>query len=310
MALALVGSLGRKGATLLAVLTLSFFIAGWIRPSPFAEERGIPEAVRRAEERRIGLDRPLAVQWARYMGRLARLDLGDSWRYDQTVNGILASALPHSLLLGSLALAAAIPAALLLGVLAASRRGGWLDALLLAKTTLWILVPPFVLGPVLLVLFSVRLGWFPVAGWGTARGAVLPVLALAPAYAAALFRLVRGGIVEALDEPFSRAARARGCSRARVLWRHALRPGLAPALGYLGPAAASVLTGTLAVEKVFAIPGLGKHFVDAVLQYDRNVLLGTVLVYTAFLLALTAVTDGIAAWADPRMRADRRGARG
>ncbi len=290
-------------ATLLAIITLSFLIARLAPGSPFESERALDPAVRAALETRYGLDRPMPAQWLAYLGGLARLDFGPSLQYpERTVREILAQALPHSLLLGLCSLAVGGILAFLLGTIAAARRGSALDQALLASSTLALLAPSFVVGPVLLIVFASWLGWFDVFGWGTAQGLVLPVLTLAPAYAAALFRLVRQGISQTLDEPFIRAAIARGNPGWRVLWVHALRPGLKPAIGYFGPAAAALLTGTLAVEKVFAIPGLGKHFVDAALGRDVFLLLGTVVVYSAFLLALTAATDALAALADPRIR--------
>jgi oligopeptide transport system permease protein len=309
--------------TLLAVLTLSFALVRAARGGPFDGERALPIEVERELAARYHLDWPLWKQYLGYLGPLnldergARFlggdgtrvlggvlagDFGPSMRYrDLTVNEILRESLPVSLALGALALLVSIASGVPCGVLAALARGRALDGCLRAAATLGIAVPNFVLASLLVLGFALAWPLFPVAGYGSPRHLVLPALALGLPTGAYVARLVRAGLLEVLAQDFVRAARARGIPERTVVLRHALPAGLLPALSYLGPAAAAILTGSLVVERIFAIPGTGSHFVNGALNRDYTLAMGVTLVYAALVYALNALVDLTAALVDPRL---------
>ena len=297
--------------TLLAVVLFSFILMRYAPGSPFDGERALDPQLRAALEAKYGLDDPLPVQVFRYVGGLLRGDFGPSLVYpDFTVNQLIAQGLPVSLRLGALALMAALVGGILIGVWAAVRAGGWLDRLLMIKATLLTAIPTFVTGPVLVLLFGLTLGWLPLsglgaedAGWGTrAAHLLLPVIALALPFIGAIAKLTRAGLAAQLDSDYVRAARGRGLSPFRVLTRHALRPALVPVASYLGPAAAGLLTGAVVIETVFALPGLGRYFVQGALNRDYPLVLGVVTLYAALIILFNLVADLLYGWLDPRMR--------
>jgi len=288
--------------TLWAVATLTFFMLRLAPGGPFLAERDIPAPARAALAARYGLDRPLAVQYVRFLGNAARLDFGPSYRRPSLqVREIIAQAFPVSLALGGLALGWALVVGGALGVLAAWRRNRWADYLSLSVALLGVSVPNFVLGPMLVLVFSLHLYWLPPALWAGWPHPVLPVVTLSALYAAYIARLTRAGMAETLGQDFIRTARAKGLPEARVLGVHALRAGALPVVSYLGPAAAGLVTGSVAVESIFAVPGLGRQLYAAALNRDYTVVLGTVLFYAALLLVLNLVVDILYARLDPRV---------
>jgi len=307
--------------TVLLIATASFALLKVAPGGPFDTERALPEAVRREVEASYGLDRPAFVdrralaegriaaafggtQYAGYLRRVVRLDLGPSLRYrGRSVNEVLAAGAPVSAALGLVALEVALLLGLPLGIFAALRAGGRFDRGVRAGTSVLVAVPNFLLATGLLAVLGLGLGWLPVAGIGTPRHLLLPVIALALPYAATIARLVRASLLETLYLDFVRAARARGLTETAVVVRHALRPALVPVVAYLGPAAAGLATGSLVIESIFNIPGMGAHFVNGALNRDYGVILGAVLVYSAVLLACNAIADVAAAALDPRLRA-------
>lgn len=291
--------------TLLGVVILSFVLMKLAPGGPFDGERLLDPATQAALARTYGLDRPLAEQLVRYIGRLAQGDFGPSLVYrDFTVTDLVAAGLPISLTLGALALLLALSIGIPAGAAAALKPGGRADDVLMFAATLATALPAFVTGPLLVLVFALSLGWLPVSGWEDGRPThlVLPVIALALPVAGAIAKLVRAGLATALAQDHIRTARARGLSPARIMVRHALRPALLPVASYLGPAAAGLLTGAVVIETVFALPGLGRYFVQGALNRDYPLVLGVVTLYAALILLFNLIADLLYGWLDPRTR--------
>lgn len=285
-----------------AVGTATFVLMKLVPGGPLSKERRLPEAVRRAIEARYRLDDPWAKQYARYMLDAARLEFGPS--YDdpgRTVGEIIAQRLPRSAALGAVSLAFAVGLAFPLAAVGALRQGRWPDRLVGLASAAGVSVPSFVLGALLLYFFAFRLRLFPAGGWGGPVYLILPAAALAAMPAAYLARLVRSELTEAMRAEFILAARARGLSRARALAVHAMRNSLGPALAYLGPQAAGVMTGSFVVEKIFNIPGLGLLYVASIGNRNYPMIMGVTLVYCVLLVSLNLLGDVAARLADPRL---------
>lgn len=299
----------------LAVYTITFALAWLIPGNPLEapEGRRPPAEVQAAMKRQYRLDDPVAFYFS-YLGRAtgvswalgrapAPFDLGPSLRNpDWTVNEILADGIPVSVTLGAAAMLIALTVGLGAGVVGGLRPGGWADAGTQAVALVGISLPGFVTGSVLLLVGGAWLRWFPVGGWGTPASIVLPAITLSLPFAAYIARLVRYGMMDEMSTDHVRTARAKGMSRRRAAVRHALKNAFLPVLSYLGPATAVALTGSFVVEKVFAVPGIGRHFVDAVLSKDLTVMMGVVLVYSTLLVLLNLAVDVLYAWVDPRIR--------
>ncbi|MEC9475867.1 MAG: ABC transporter permease [Planctomycetota bacterium] len=293
--------------TIWAVFTISFFIVRAAPGGPFDEERDPPADVKRAIEQRYNLDAPLWVQYLDQLGGWLLLDPGPSLRQpDHDVASILAAGLPVSLLLGGLALILGTTVGILLGVLAAYRVGSWLDHGVVVIASIGISLPLYVIAGILVLSISFGLGWLPPAGWQSASSLILPVLCLSLAPAAQAARLVRSGLVEMATEEFARTAYAKGNGSFSVLIRHCLRPALIPLISTLGPTAAALLTGSLVIEQIFAIPGVGMHFIQGAMNRDYPLVLGAVLLYTVLLQVLTLLGDLLLLTIDPRLREQDR----
>jgi oligopeptide transport system permease protein len=250
-----------------------------------------------------GLDQPLPVQIARYVGRIAHGDFGPSLVYrDFTVTDLVAQGLPISLTLGTLAMLLALAIGLSIGLTAAAHAGSTIDRSLMLAMTLLTAFPSFVTGPLLVLVFALGFGWLPVSGLESPRHLILPVIALALPVAGAIAKLARAGLAEVLEQDHVRTARARGLSPFRVLIVHALRPALVPVASYAGPAAAGLLTGAVVIETVFALPGLGRYFVQGALNRDYPLVLAVVTLYAALIILFNFVADLIYGWLDPRAR--------
>jgi len=288
--------------TLWVIATLTFFLMHAAPGGPFQSEREIPKAAKAQLLRQYGLDRPLGEQYVRFLGNAVRLDFGPSYKYPtQQVKDIVLASFPVSLELGLWALLLALALGVPLGVVAANRQNTALDHGAVALSLLGVSVPNFVLGPALVLVFSLTLYWFPPALWLTPAHRVLPVLTLAAVYLAYITRLTRGGMLETLRQDYIRTARAKGLSESRVIFGHALKLGVLPVVSYLGPAVAGIVTGSVAVEQIFAVPGLGRHLVSAAFNRDYTLVLGIVLFYAGFLLVLNLLVDVAYAWLDPRV---------
>lgn len=295
--------------TLAVIVVLAFALMRLAPGGPFDEEQALPPEIRANLERAYGLDQPLHVQLGRYVAGLLQGDFGPSFKFkDFTVTELIAAGLPVSVQLGSLAMLAAMLAGVPLGVFSALRHNRAADHVVMGFAVLGIALPVFVVAPLAALVFGIHLGWLPVAGWmpGEWRDMVLPVAALALPVTAYLARLTRASFLEVLGAPFVRAAQARGLGVARVVWRHALPAALVPVVSYLGPAAAAVLTGSLVVEVLFGLPGLGRHLVQGALNRDYTLVMGMVVVYAVLMILLNLLVDLAYAWLDPRMRPGRR----
>lgn len=291
--------------TLWLLVTLSFFMMRAAPGGPFDGERQLPAEIELALQAEYHLDEPLWQQYGRYLGELAQGDLGPSFQYSGfRVSELIAAGAPVSLLLGLLALLLAMLAGIALGTYAALRRGRLADRAVMLFAMLGLSVPAYVTAPLLILVFAVALGWLPAGGWGGGGPAVavLPVLALAAPQVAAIARLTRGALIEALAAPYIRTARAKGLPERRVVLRHALRPALLPVLSYLGPAAAGLITGSVVIEQVFGIPGLGRYFVQGALNRDYTLVLGVVLFYGAIVVLFNFIVDLLYGALDPRVR--------
>lgn len=288
---------------LFVVVTLTFFLVRIAPGGPFdTEKRVSPEALAQLEAH-YNLDAPLGRQYLDYLGGLVRGDLGPSFRKpSRTVSEWILLRAPVSIELGLYALGVALAIGLFAGLLAALRPNSATDYAPMSLAMIGICIPNFVLGPMLVLIFAVTLGWLPVAGWATPAHKILPAATLGTAYAAYIARLTRGGMLEVLAQDFIRTARAKGLSEARVVLRHGLRGGMQPVVAYLAPATAGLLTGSFVVEQIFHVPGLGREFVEAAFNRDYTMILGAVLVYAAFLMVLNLLADMAQAWLDPRIR--------
>jgi oligopeptide transport system permease protein len=288
--------------TLWVIATVTFFLLRLAPGGPFLAERDIPAAAREQLERAYGLDRPLAEQYVAFLGNAARFDFGPSYKYpSRQVREILFDALPVSLELGGLALLVAVVFGVPIGVLAAVRQNRAFDHAAMGLALAGVSVPNFVLGPALVLVFSLGLFLLPPALWRGPETRILPVLTLSAAYVAYVARLARAGMLEVLRQDFVRTARAKGLPERDVIGRHALKLGILPVVSYLGPATARILMGSVVVESVFQIPGLGRYLVNAAFNRDYTLVMGGVLFYAAFLLVLNLVVDLAYTWLDPRV---------
>ncbi len=296
-------------ASLVPSLLLLAFVTTWLMflapGSPFAAERVLVPHVEAALRDRYGIPESATEFYFRYVRALV-VDgsLGPALKVEgRTVGELLAPAIPVSLTLGLAALVFSVAIGLPLGVCAGAFARRWPDYGASGLATLGLSVPNFVIGAALLALFSLGLGWFPVAGWGTPAHLWLPALTLALPHAAVIARLARGGLVATMGEDYIRTARAKGLSEVAVVLRHALRGSLLPVLSFLGPAAAGILTGSFVVESLFGIPGVGQWFVKGAVNRDYSVVLGTALFYATLVTTLNLGVDVVCRWADPRLRA-------
>jgi oligopeptide transport system permease protein len=288
--------------TALIIVLGSFALVRLAPGTPFSSEKEIPPEVRRQLDAKYGFDKPLPEQFLRYLGNLLRGDLGPSTKYPQrSVNEIIGDGFPVSLTLAGVALVWSLLVGVTAGIIGAVRQNTIWDHAAMGAALVGISIPSFVLGPLLVLIFALRLHLLPPAGWGDWRHVILPGLTLGTIYAASIARLTRGGMLEVVRSDFIRTARAKGLSERLVIWRHMLRGGLLPVVSYLGPAIASMLTGSVVVEKIFNVPGIGPYFVDAAFNRDYFLVMGIVLLYAFFLLLLNLVVDVAYGFLDPRI---------
>lgn len=290
--------------TLLALMTLTFFVMRLVPGGPFDSERALPEEVKANIAAKYHFDEPLLKQYGRYLFDVARGDLGPSYRYmgARGVNEIIADTLPVSAQLGFLAIAFAALVGVPLGALAAYRRNSWFDFSSMFFAVAGISLPNYLLASILILVFSMHLGWFPPALWEDWRSMVLPVITLSARPTALIARLTRASLLETLNTDYIRTARAKGLSTFDVVFKHALKNALVPVVTMLGPLTAAIITGSFVIEVIFAIPGMGKHFVSAVTDRDYTLIMGVTLVYGIIVIAANIIVDLMYAWIDPRIR--------
>lgn len=292
------------GPMLLVVVSLTW---GLIRMAPgnfYSGEKKLPPAIEKNIREKYGLDRPWYVQYGRMLGNTVRGDFGESLKYPGTsVNSILASTLPVSATLGILAYLLALVVGITAGTIAALRQNSRADYASMAAAMVGISMPNFVLGPTLVLLFALTWYWLPPARWdGFSRHLILPVLTLSAVYMAYIARLTRSGMLEVLRSNYIRTARAKGLSERDVVVRHAVRGGLLPVVSYSGPALAFLISGTVVVERIFALPGLGNYFINANLNRDEPLIIGIVAFMSIAVLLFNLLVDVAYAFFDPRIR--------
>lgn len=288
--------------TLWCVFTATFLLVRAVPGGPYSSERKLPPEIEENFKHRYRLDLPIGQQYQLALRDLLSGDLGMSMRlYDFSVKTIIEQGLPISASLGILALSFALTLGLSAGIVSAMYRGSPADLVLMSLATIGIAVPSFVIAGLAIILFVFIIPIFPAAGWGTLRQLVLPAICLGTLYAAEIARITRTGMLDALSQDFVRTARAKGLSQLMVALRHALPSALLPVVSYLGPAVAGILTGSVVIEKIFAIPGLGWHFVQAALQRDYTLAMGLVLLYTLLLCVMNFLVDLSYGILDPRV---------
>jgi oligopeptide transport system permease protein len=289
--------------TLLVVVTLAFFMMRAAPGSPFQVNRRLPPQVEHNILAKYGMNRPLGEQYLAYLGGVAHGDFGPSLKYtDKSVLQIVQAGFPTSLRLGLSALIIGGSAGMALGVFAALRQNRVEDYAVTALAILGVCIPSFVAGPLLVLVFASKLQWLPTSGLNSLSGYVLPVAVLALPQVAIISRLTRAGMVEALRTNYVRTARSRGLPERDVIVRHALREAILPLISYLGPACAGLITGSLVVERIFGLAGIGKSFVISALQRDYTVVMGVVILYAALIVTLNLAAELVQAALDPRIR--------
>lgn len=290
-------------AVLWAVATLTFALMHVVPGGPFDREQRLPPQVLANIAAKYHLDDPMISQYLRYLKGLIKGDLGPSYKYlDRTVTDIVASTLPVSVLLGILALAFAVSVALPVGILAAYYQNSWTDRWCLFLATLGISLPNFILGGLLIWIFSLQLGWFQAGRWGTTTSVVLPTITLGSSAAAYLSYLLRSTLIETLGADFIRTARAKGLKETVIIFKHAMRNSISPILTVMGPLLAYLVTGSFVVEYVFAIPGMGRFFITAVTDRDYPMIMGVTLVYSMLLVCANLIVDLLYSVTDPRVK--------
>lgn len=288
--------------TLFILLTLAFVMMRAAPGGPFDADRELPPQVRANLEAKYHLDEPLYQQYGRYIWDIAHFDFGPSFQYrDTSVNDLIASGFPVSLKLGAASLAFALIFGIPLGMLAALRQNRPADYGAMAIAMLGISIPNFVLAPLMILVLAVYNDWLPAGGLGGWQNYVMPVLALGTAMMAYVARLARGSTIEVMRSNYIRTARAKGLSAARVVWVHALPAALTPIVSFLGPAAAGIITGSVVIETIFGIPGLGQFFVQGALNRDYTLVMGVVLFYGILIVAFNLAVDLLYGWLDPRV---------
>lgn len=290
-----------------AVITITFGLMHAIPGGPFTQEKKLPPAVMATVEARYHLDEPLWNQYVDYVRHAAVLDLGPSYKYPgKTVNDIIAETLPVSAELGLISLFLAIGASVLAGMAAAWYKNTWVDYGMMIGATLGVSVPSFIFAAVLIQLFAFTWPVLPAALWKGPAYVILPALALAAQPTAFIMRLTRSSLVDALGQDYIRTARSRGIGPWSLLYRHALRNALLPVVSYIGPLAAALMTGSFIVETIFAIPGLGRHFVTSIYNRDYTVILGITIFYSFLIMMMNLLVDLIYPLLDPRITVDSR----
>jgi oligopeptide transport system permease protein len=291
--------------TLLVIVTVAFFMMRVAPGGPFDQERALPPEIERNMLAAYNLDAPLLVQYWDYLKGVIHGDFGPSFKYqDFSVAELLLSGFPASLRVGGIAIALAVVVGITLGTIAALRQNSGIDYAVMATAMTGIAIPNFVMAPLLTLLLGVHLGWLPVAGWGggAPKFLILPVIALALPQIAYIARLTRGSMIETLNANFVRTARAKGLRERIVVVRHALKGALLPVVSYLGPATAQVMTGSVVIETIFGIPGIGRYFVQGALNRDYTLVMGTVIVYAVLIILLNLVVDLLYGLLDPKVK--------
>ena len=289
--------------TLLVLIALAFFLIKVAPGGPFDTDRRVPPEIEANLQAAYNLDEPLYIQFGLYLGGLLRGDFGPSFQYrDYTVTELIATGFPVSLRLGGFAMLLAFLVGVAVGTIAALKQNSFTDHAAMAVAMTGISIPNFVMAPLLVLLFAVTLKWLPAGGLGDWRNFVLPVIALALPQIAYIARLTRGSMIEVLRADFIRTARAQGLPQRTVIIRHALKPALLPVISYLGPATAAIITGSVVIEQIFGVPGLGRFFIQGALNRDYTLVMGVVVFYGVLIIVFNLIVDLVYGWLDPRVQ--------
>jgi oligopeptide transport system permease protein len=289
--------------TLLVLIALAFFLIKVAPGGPFDTDRRIPPEIEANLQAAYHLDEPLYKQFGLYLGGLLKGDFGPSFQYrDYTVTELIATGFPVSLRLGGLAMLLAFFVGVAVGTVAALKQNSFTDHAAMAAAMTGISIPNFVMAPLLVLLFAVTLKWLPAGGLGDWRNFVLPVITLALPQIAYIARLTRGSMIEVLRADFIRTARAQGLPQRAVIIRHALKPALLPVISFLGPATAAIITGSVVIEQIFGVPGLGRFFIQGALNRDYTLVMGVVVFYGVLIIVLNLIVDLVYGWLDPRVQ--------
>ncbi|WP_330926197.1 oligopeptide ABC transporter permease OppB [Candidatus Sororendozoicomonas aggregata] len=291
--------------TLLILVTLSFFLMQMAPGSPFTGDFNLPPEILANLEAKYHLDEPLWKQYGYYLWDLLHGDLGPSFKYkDYTVNELVGQSFPVSLTIGMVAFIVTVISGVALGTIAALKQNSWLDYTIMTFSMVGVVLPSFVIAPLLVLLFSVSLQWLPAGGWdnGNWQNMVLPVTAMAILYMAAIARIMRSSMIETMNSHFIRTAKAKGLPRHQIILRHALKPSMLPVVSYLGPAFVGIITGSVVIETVFGLPGIGQHFINGALNRDYSLVLGLTIIIGALTILFTAIVDILYGMIDPKIR--------
>lgn len=297
--------IGISIVTLWVIVTVTFFLMNSIPGDPFTDQKRIAPEIMEKLEKKYGLDQPLIVQYGRYLKNLLKGDLGISMKYkNRSVNDIIKEGFPVSAQVGLMAVAVGAISGILFGIIAALQRGKFFDYFVIILAVIGVSVPSFVFAALFQYVFGVKLKWFPVARWGTPAHYVMPVLALGLRQIAYIARMMRTSMLDVLSQDYIRTAKAKGLSRTAVTWKHTIRNAILPIVTILGTSIAGVVVGSFVIEGIFAIPGLGKHFVQSITHQDYTLIMGTTVFYAVILIVMMFLVDIVYGLVDPRIRLD------
>ena len=291
--------------TMLVLITISFFLMRFAPGNPFSSERPLPPEVMANIEAKYGLDKPVFEQYTTYLTNILQGDFGPSFKYlDYSVNELISVALPVSAKVGLVAFIFTLLMGVTIGTIAALKHNTWVDYTIMSTAMLGVVMPSFVLAPALIYVFSLHLNLFPAGGWldGSTKYLVLPVIAMSLLYVATFARITRGSMIETLNSNFIRTARAKGLSYRYIVLKHALKPAMLPVVSYMGPAFVGIITGSVVVETIFGLPGIGKLFVNAAFNRDYSLVMGVTILIGFLFILFNAIVDILLALIDPKIR--------
>ncbi|EJL6601846.1 oligopeptide ABC transporter permease OppB [Vibrio cholerae] len=291
--------------TMLVLITISFFLMRYAPGNPFSSERPLPPEVMANINAKYGLDKPVSEQYLTYLTNIVQGDFGPSFKYkDYTVNELIASALPVSVKIGLAAFVFTVIMGVTVGTIAALKQNTWIDYTIMSTAMLGVVMPSFVLAPVLIYIFAIQFSVFPAGGWqdGGFEYMALPVLGMSLLYVATFARITRGSMIETLNSNFIRTARAKGLSYGYIVVKHALKPALLPVVSYMGPAFVGIITGSVVIETIFGLPGIGKLFVNAAFNRDYSLVMGVTILIGFLFILFNAIVDILLAYIDPKIR--------
>lgn len=291
--------------TMLVLITISFFLMRYAPGNPFSSERPLPPEVMANINAKYGLDKPVSEQYLTYLTNIVQGDFGPSFKYkDYTVNELIASALPVSVKIGLAAFVFTVIMGVTVGTIAALKQNTWIDYTIMSTAMLGVVMPSFVLAPVLIYIFAIQFSLFPVGGWqdGGFEYMALLILGMSLLYVATFARITRGSMIETLNSNFIRTARAKGLSYGYIVVKHALKPALLPVVSYMGPAFVGIITGSVVIETIFGLPGIGKLFVNAAFNRDYSLVMGVTILIGFLFILFNAIVDILLAYIDPKIR--------